>query len=124
MIPMSTHALLVAWGRWGAMENIGYPKMSPMFGERALKTPLYAAGYIPADVMDVENATRLIEPDERQLVIHKYQWHMTLAEIGQRIGVTKWSARRKVEDAEYAVHVAYCSLGSATYRKDLVSIAI
>jgi len=124
MIPMSTHALLVAWGRWGAIENIGYPRYSPMFGERALKTPLFAVGYIPADVLDIENATKLIEPYERQLVIHKYQWRMSLKEIGERMGCTKWSARRKVEDAEYAVHVAYCSLGQATYRKELAMVPI
>jgi hypothetical protein len=116
----STHALLRAWGKWGAMENIGYPRMSPMFGERALKTPLFAVGYIPADVMDIENATRVVEPDERQLVIHRYQWHMTLSEIGKRIGCTKWSARRKIEAAEYAVHVAYCNLGTKSVFKDRV----
>lgn len=110
-VPIGTIRLLVEWGRWGAMENIGYPRSSAFFGERVLKTPLFAAGYIPPDVMDIENASRLIDVDERQLIIHKYQWHMTLAEIGTRIGRTKWVARRRVEDAEYAIHVAYCNLG-------------
>ena len=110
-LPPSTYKLLLEWGRWGAMENIGYPRSSAFFGELALKMPLFAAGYIPPDVMDIENATRRVEPHERQLVVDKYQWRYTLSEIGVRLECTKWIARRRVEDAEYAVHVAYCNLG-------------
>lgn len=94
------------------MENIGYSAVSPMFVERCLKMALYPAGYIPADVMDIENAIKQVEPDERQLVIHKYQWYMSLAELAERHKITKWQVRRRVEDAEYSVHIAYCNLGT------------
>ena len=75
--------------------------------------PLQPVGYIPPDVMDIERAVGRIEPKERVIVIHKHQWGMTIAEIGRELGCTKWSARRRIEDAEYAVHVAYCSLGTS-----------
>jgi hypothetical protein len=106
---MSTRALLRAWGRWGAI-NIGYPSACPTFRLTG-RSPLHPVGHIPPDVLDIENAIGRVEWQERQLVIHRYQWHMTLREIGTRIGCSLWAARRKVEDAEYAVHVAYCNLG-------------
>ena len=69
-------------------------------------------GYIPPDVMDIERAVGMMEPTERVIVIHKHQWGMTIREIALDLNCTKWTARRRIEDAEYAVHVAYCNLGT------------
>src|SRR5271169_1773348 len=112
MIPTGTRSVLLAWAKWGQLQNLGYPRLSPMFGERALKTPLFASTYAPADVLEMDRAVGLIEPDERRMVIHRYLWRMTHSELANRWGLTRHKARHRVESAEYAVHVAYISLYS------------
>jgi hypothetical protein len=109
-IDIHTRSVLLAWARWGQTQNLGYPSLSPMFGERALKTPLFASTYAPPDVLEMDKAIGSVEADERSILIHKYLWHMSLSELGERWRCTKWSARRKLESAEQAVHVAYCNL--------------
>lgn len=101
------------------MQNIGYPRICPMFTLTA-RSPAFAAGYIPADVIDIELAVRQVEPPERRLVVLKYQWSMTLSEIGALLDETKWVARRKIEGAEASVHSAYCALGTKSVKVDIV----
>lgn len=101
------------------MQNIGYPRVSPMFVLTA-KSPAFAAGYIPADVMDIEFAVRAVDSVERRLVVLKYQWFMTLSEIGELIDETKWVARRKIEEAEAAVHSEYLQLGTKSVKVAIV----
>jgi DNA-directed RNA polymerase specialized sigma24 family protein len=108
MIPLSTHSLLKAWAQWGASHHIGYPRMSPMFGERALKTPLFPTDYCPPDVVQIEAAVCQVDPDERQIIISRYQWHMTVTQMAHRLGCSRSSARRKIDKAQWAVHVLYC----------------
>jgi hypothetical protein len=110
VIPIGTVKLLWAWGRWGSI-NIGYPVNCPMFvlTGRSPRTPV---GYIPADVLDIENAVRRVEVQERRLIVLKYQWRSSLSDIAKIIDATKWSTRRKIEAAEGAVHDAYCALGT------------
>jgi hypothetical protein len=109
MIPTATRSVLVAWAKWGQIQNLGYPSLSPMFGERALKTPLFASTYAAPDVLEMDRAIGQIEPEERRMLIHRYLWHMTLSELGTRWAISKWKARHKLADAEYAAHVAYCA---------------
>ena len=112
MIPIGTRAALIAWARWGAMKNLSYPTLSPMFGERALKTPLHESTWAPPDVLEVDKAMGLIEPDERRMLIHRYLWHMTHAEIAERWGISKGRARHLLEHCEYAFHAMFVSLNS------------
>jgi hypothetical protein len=112
MIPISSRAVLLAWARWGAIQNLGYPALSPMFGERALKTPLYASTYAPPDVLEMDRAVGMVEPGERRIIIHRYLWRMSHTELGERWGLTRNKARHRLEAAEYAVHAAYISLNS------------
>ena len=110
MIPLGTRAILLAWARWGAIQNLGYPALSPMFGERALKTPLHASTYAPPDVLEMDRAVGMVEAAERRMIIHRYLWRMTHTELADRWGCTRHKARHKLEAAEYAVHAAYISL--------------
>jgi|GEM_PF-5936831 len=104
MISLSTVKLLREWAKWGEAHNLDYPKMSPMFGERALKAPLYGIGHIPPDVMKVERAVCCLSPDDRDVIIYRYQWHMSFPQMGIRIGRTRWVAQRRLQRAEQAVH--------------------
>jgi len=98
------------WAAWGGMQNLGYPKKTSFFGERTAKSPLYGAEYMPPEIAEIERAVCSVTPMERMLIIRKYLWHMKYRELGQSLGVSLWTARRRVEEAEYAVHVAYCRL--------------
>jgi DNA-directed RNA polymerase specialized sigma24 family protein len=111
-IDIHTRSVLLAWARWGRLQNLGYPVGSSFFGERALKTPLFESTYAPPDVLEMDRAIGQLEPDERTILIHKYLWHMSLSQLGERWACTKWSARRRLENAEQAAHVAYCALGT------------
>lgn len=103
---MSVTQLLREWGTWGAMQNIGYPTMSPMFGERALKTPLYSAENPPPDVLAVEAAIGKIEFAQRSLLIEKYQLRMHWQEICNKWRWSKSSYFRNIEEAHAAVRKA------------------
>lgn len=100
--------MLIAWAKWGQIHHLGYPRKSSMFGERTDKMSLYAPTWAPEDVLEMDQAVGFIEPEERRMLIHRYLWHLSLFELGLRWGISKWSARRKLENAEWAVHAAYC----------------
>jgi hypothetical protein len=117
MIPSTTRAILAAWAKWGQIPNLGYPKKTPMFGERTDKTPLFAPTWAPPDVLEMDKAICYIEVNERRILLHKYLWHMSLWEIGKQWNCSKWSARRKLENAEWAAHAAYCNLGTIYVKK-------
>lgn len=104
MIHLSTIGLLREWARWGDANNLNYPSMSPMFGERALKTPLYGAGHIPADVWAVERAVCAILWAHRNALILRYQRRLSFGEVGYRIGCHARTAKARVRMAEDAVH--------------------
>lgn len=106
MIPMSTQALLVAWGRWGAGSNLGYPNGSSEFVERALKTPLYPSNYAPPDVLEIDRAICIIEPEFRTLLIQKYQWKTYWKEAVKLLGYSKSRYYNRLEEAHWAVHIA------------------
>jgi hypothetical protein len=99
----STIKLLVEWARWGQANNVGYPSMSPMFGERCLKAPLYGTEEMPPDVWLVERAVCDIKFYHRFLLILRYQRHVSFEDIGERFDCSPRTARRHLEDAEYAV---------------------
>lgn len=99
----STIELLKEWARWGHGSNVGYPSMSPMFGERCLKTPLYSSEDMPPDVWAIEQAVCRIKFYHRFLLILRYQRHLSYEDIGLRFDCSSRTARRHVEDAEYAV---------------------
>ncbi len=97
-------ARLQEWANWGRPPNIGYPQMSPMFGERSLKTPLYSPADCIAHIAEVERAICRIEPEERRLIIHRYIWRMTVRELAERWNVSRGTIWRKLEEAEGAVY--------------------
>lgn len=104
MIHLGTIQLLREWARWGEAQNISYPTMSPMFGERALKTPLYGAGHIPIDVWAVEQAVCRILWPQRNALILRYQRRLSFGEVGYRLGCHARTAKVRVRAAEDAVH--------------------
>ena len=101
---LSTIKLLVEWAKWGASHNISYPTMSPMFGERCLKSPLFGIGHVPDDVYRVEQSVCRLGWNSRQVIILYYQHHMTTPQIGERINRTRWVARDRLKAAESEVH--------------------
>ena len=82
-----------------------------MFGERALKSPLYGANDIPPDVMEVEQAVCRLDWEDRQVLVLRYQRHMSFPAIAQSMGLSRWSAKprlKRAEDAvEYEINCAY-----------------
>lgn len=104
---ISTIKLLRAWGAWGSI-HLGYPRQCPM-SQLTARSPMHAVGYIPADVIDIERAVGMIDVSDRRILVLKYQWFMNLRELGDRLGCTRWQARRKVERAEGEAESAYCA---------------
>lgn len=104
MRPISTIKRLVAWARWGVANNIDYPTMSPMFGERALKSPLFGIGHIPQDVALVEQCVCTLEWIDREILILRYQRRLSYAQMAMRIHRTKSTAIDRLEVAENEVH--------------------
>jgi hypothetical protein len=101
---LGTIRLLVEWARWGIANNIDYPSMSPMFGERALKSPLYGIGHIPPDVARVEYCVCLLEWIDREILILRYQRRLSYAEMGERIHRVKSVAIDRLRVAENELH--------------------
>lgn len=100
MAHISTVRLLVAWARWGEGQSADYPSMSPMFGERALKTPLHGVGHIPPDVADVEAVICQLEWFYRSALIARYQRHLNWTKLGEYFGTSWRTARKTVTQAE------------------------
>ena len=76
-----------------------------MFGERALRTPLYASTEAPPDMLAVDQAVCRIELPERRLIIERYQWRVPWWLAARRNGWSKSKYYRTVEAAEWSVHV-------------------
>jgi hypothetical protein len=103
-VNLSTIKLLREWAKWGEAQNICYPSMSPMFGERALKTALFGIGYIPPDVMRVEWAVCRLEWELRFVLILRYQRHLPWGRIGRCIDRDWRTAKARTQAAENEVH--------------------
>ena len=103
MIPLSTIKLLRAWASWGQGQSLTYPSMSPMFGERALKTPLYGVGHTPDGVAEMEMAVCRLTYDDRYLIIQKWQRNCTFTQIGKLMGYSRHIASRRLKNAEAEV---------------------
>lgn len=104
MIPLSTVKLLRAWARWGESHSIDFPSMSPMFGERALKTPLFGVDHIPPDVLEMEYAVCRLHFDDRMIIIHRWQRRMSYRQIALRIGKSHSQIGSMLRLAEAEVH--------------------
>jgi hypothetical protein len=104
-ILVGTFALLSAWGRWGRGSNLGLPTISPMFGERALKTPLYGVDNPEPGVMAVDAVVCRLEPQERSIVIRYFQHRWTVRQFLREYHWGYSRYRREVEGAVMAVHV-------------------
>lgn len=113
MAHISTVKLLVAWARWGQGQSIDYPSMSPMFGERALKTPLHGIGHIPPDVADVEAVVCKLEWFHRAALIARYQRRLNWTKMGEYFGTSWRSARKTVTQAEDLVEKSLRSVGES-----------
>lgn len=122
MIHLSTIQLLREWARWGESQNIDYPTMSPMFGERALKTPLFGSGHIPTSVWDIERAVCKIAWDHRNALILRYQRRLTFGHIASRMGCQTRTARARVRTAEHAVHHELSEKSGPTAQEVLESV--
>jgi hypothetical protein len=115
VIPLSTIKLLRAWATWGESQSLAYPSMSPMFGERALKAPLFGVGHIPEGVWEMERAVCNLTYEDRDIIIQRWQRRRTYHQIAERLGCSRWTIGRRIKDAESEVHrqleAAYaCSL--------------
>lgn len=104
MAHISTIKLLRAWARWGIANNIDYPTMSPMFGERALKTPLFGIGHAPEDVLLVERVICSLCYEDRDALIQRYQRRKSWEQMAYRIGCDWRTAKRRTQQAEDEVH--------------------
>lgn len=104
MIPLSTVKLLRQWARWGQGQSLDYPSMSPMFGERALKTPLYGATHTPDDVAELERVVCQLEYTDRYIIIQRWQRHRSYRELANLVGVSTWRVSQLLKEAEAEVH--------------------
>lgn len=87
--------------------------MSPMFGERALKTPLYGASHIPSEVAELERVVCQLEFTDRYIIIQRWQRHRSYRELARLIGVSTWRIGKLLKGAEAEVHrlleTPYCT---------------
>jgi hypothetical protein len=99
-VNLSTLQKLKEWARWGVGPSLGYPSISPMFGERALKSPLFGIGHIPDGVLEVEIAVCRLHWDGRQVIIYRWQWHRTYRQMAALLHCSTWSVARRLRAAE------------------------
>ena len=97
---LSTVQKLREWARWGEGQNIGYQSTSPMFGERALKSPLFGFGHIPEGVIEIEIAVCLLSWDERQIIILRWQRHRSYRQLAKCLQCSTWNIGRRLRAAE------------------------
>ena|ERR1700678_1344249 len=102
---VGTVAALQSWGRWGRGSNLGLPTMSPMFGNRALKTPLYSEDNPDPGVMAIDAVVCRLEATEKSIIIRYFQHQWS---VRQFLKEYKWGFsryNRELEGAVMAVHV-------------------
>ena len=108
MESLSTVSLLYKWARWGEGQSIDYPSISPMFGESALRTPLYGTGYCDPEVFHVEQIICKLEFDDRDCLIQRFQRRRTWEQMGTRFGVNWRTAKKRTGTAVGEVHRRLC----------------
>jgi hypothetical protein len=106
---IGTHMLLKSWGAWGKGIHLGIPTMSPMFGERALKTPLYADSDPNPELASLDGIICRLEPEHRTLVIQKYSnhwptrqflrhYHWSFNRYSLQLEQSLWAVRVRIDD--------------------------
>lgn len=100
VLNLGTLKVLIAWAKWGECVYLGYPSLSPMFGERCLKSPLFGLGYTPNDIMLMEQAVCFLTFQERELIIQRWQRKRTFRQIGEHVGCDHTTAMRRLHRAE------------------------
>lgn len=102
------HTQLSIWGRWSirkASDGLGYSNVSPMFkgqryGEGFGSTPPVGIDIGSIDEMlDIDEAVKRLNQEQRQLVVEFYALQKPAAEIGQRLGIK----RNSVYDRLHAI---------------------
>jgi hypothetical protein len=78
---LGTDKLLQRWGRWGQGPNLGLPTMSPMFGERCLKSPIWGADAPNPEIELVSRAINKLKPEDRQFIQRKYMLEWKVREF-------------------------------------------
>jgi hypothetical protein len=79
--------------------------MSPMFGERALKTPLYSAAEPDPEMSRIDGIVCRLESEHRSLIIRKYCWRWPTRQFMRSYA---WTFNRyclQLEQSIWAVHV-------------------
>ena len=102
-IILGTHLLLSKWGSWGSI-NLGLPSMSPMFGERALKTPLFSESDPDPELSKVDIAVCHIEATHRAIIIRKYCWNWPIRQFRNHYDWTFNQYGLQLEQSIWAVH--------------------
>jgi hypothetical protein len=106
---LGVHYLLKSWGQWGKGPHIGLPTMSPMFGERALKTPLYGESDPNPELARLDGVICQLDPEHRMLVIRKYSskwttrqflkhYRWTFNRFNLNLEQSLWAVRVRIED--------------------------
>ena len=75
-----------------------------MFGERALKSPLFDANYAPPDVYRMECAVCSLEPYDRCLIIQRWQRRASYRQMGRMFHLSFKTIERDLKAAESEVH--------------------
>lgn len=79
--------------------------MSPMFGERALKSPLYGIGHIPDGIAEMEQAVCRLNFPQRYLIVQRWQRHRSYRQLAKLVGVGVWRVSRLLKSAEEEVNI-------------------
>lgn len=76
-----------------------------MFGERALKTPLFGIGHAPDGVLEMERAVCQLTYDERSVLVQRYQRRLSHRKLAVFLGCSVWETGRRIREAEESVHI-------------------
>jgi DNA-directed RNA polymerase specialized sigma24 family protein len=81
--------------------------MSPMFGERALRSPVYGGASMPPDIAKIDAAIGGLDFYSYEVIRKYYVDGLNYRRLAKHFQVKLWSVSRILRDAEKAVHSHY-----------------
>lgn len=97
------------WGRWSKHSNSGFPTMSAFvrqcFGRSTVDPDP------PNAVMEIEGIVRRAETRDKEVLILVYCQTGSMRAIAERLGIPKSTLHRRLEWAEWYVHLELDGVG-------------
>lgn len=99
MSVLGTKLRLTKWASWGRGVSLSYPSQQPMFS-LSIKGGMTVSSDAPADVWEVEKAVCLLSIEDRNIIVHRYQWRLTYRGMAERWRTSTRQISKKLELAE------------------------